>query len=87
MLLSLWTVESDATSRLMRLFYANLAEGMTPRRAFAAARKALIDVTLPDQTVYVFDQATLSYKETTENLHPFEAPSRSNAFILIDALE
>lgn len=87
MLLSLWTVESDATSRLMRLFYANLAEGMTPRRAFAAARKALIDVTLPDQTVYVFDPATLSYKETTENLHPFEAPARSNAFILIDALE
>ncbi len=87
MLLSLWSVNSDATSQLMRLFYQNLNSGMSVRKALAEARKTLMSASPVETIEYVFDPASLAYKTQKSFSKSFNSPQYTNAFILIDALD
>ncbi len=93
MLLSLWNVNSDATSILMESFYNHLGEGMSVRKAFESARNDLIskqsDIKNSEIVyVYVFDPATMSSRLVEQSASKsFNAPQYVNAFIMIDALD
>lgn len=96
MLLSLWSVQSDATSRLMTSFYSRLSKGETLHQAFRNARRDLMEGKISDEqlglveseSVYVFDPATLSGKAVpTASVPYYNLPQYTHAFILIDALE
>lgn len=91
MLLSLWNVNSDATSMLMESFYRHLDDGMSLRKAFASARNDLMtkqsEVENSEPT-YIFDPATMSSKPVHNTVSKsFNAPQYVNAFIMIDALD
>lgn len=80
MIVSLWPVDDEATSILMRNFFRNLKNaGKDPDvyEAFMAARKQLIS-----HEFSVFDAGSLSTKKKAKHA----APRFSNAFILIDVL-
>lgn len=78
MIVSLWSVNDEATSILMRNFYKNLQAGDDVYDAFTKARCQLIDA----EVGYVFDPGTMSSKPKSK----YAAPRYSNAFILIDVL-
>lgn len=92
MLLSLWNVNSDATSLLMEFFYSNLGKGLSVRRAFASARKELLTIQPKDnisEVTYVFDPAAMCSRpaEPERGRQSFNAPQYADAFIMIDALD
>lgn len=87
MLLSLWNVNSEATSLLMKRFYHNLNSGMTLKKSLEDARKTLLTDNQIETTEYVFDPSTMAYKATTTNGSSFNAPQYVNAFILIDTID
>ena len=87
MLLSLWNVNSEATSVLMKTFYHNLNSGMTLKKAFDKARNALLTDQPVETTEYVFDPATLAFRSVMSDNRSFNAPQFTNAFILIDAID
>ncbi len=78
MIVSLWSVNDESTSILMRSFFRNLQEaGDNPDvyEAFMKARHHLMTLEFND-----FDSASLSTKKTAK----YAAPRYSDAFILID---
>lgn len=86
MLLSLWNVNSESTSVLMKHFYSNLKAGLPVRRAFMFARRKLYSE--PLETVeYVFDPATMSTKKVVGSSINFNTPQFTDAFVLIDAVD
>lgn len=88
MLLSLWSVNSDATAMLMQRFYTLLNQGKSIHRAFAEARAALVAMTPAEgETKTVFDPATMSERTVTTRQPAFNTPQFTDAFILIDAIE
>lgn len=91
MLLSLWNVNSEATSQLMKYFYSHLRDGRGIGAAFALARKDLMNkpVEVGDAvTSFVFDPATMaSVPVQSLETKSFNMPQYVDAFILIDAIE
>lgn len=88
MLLSLWSVNSDATSLLMKTFYRNMEAGMPVGKAFREARRSLMDGIRDEETVtFVFDPATLASKAVKSPPRAFDTPQYTDAFILIDAID
>ena len=88
MLLSLWNVNSEATSALMQAFYRHLSHGLTIRQAFDKARADLMVDRLETAEVYEFDPATMSTRAVTITRNKsFNEPQFTHSFILIDALE
>lgn len=87
MLLSLWNVNSEATSVLMKRFYHNLNSGMSLKKSLEEARKALMVDNRIETIDYVFDPATMAYKSVNTKGNSFNAPQYANAFILIDAID
>lgn len=89
MLLSLWSVNSEATARLMRKFYSNIESGMTVHAAFKKARSEMKSEkeTKPEKVVYEFDPATMSTVAVAEESRTFTTPQYTDAFILIDAID
>lgn len=87
MLLSLWNVNSEATSVLMKSFYHNINSGMPLKKALEDARKALLSDNPVETIEYVFDPSTMAYKTVTSCSRSFNAPQYANAFILIDAID
>jgi len=91
MLLSLWNVNSDATSLLMESFYSYLNVGMSMRKAFASARKDLMTSQNKGENAkisYVFDPATMSSRPVRNTRYQaFNSPQYVDAFIMIDALD
>ena len=79
MVVSLWSVDDDATSLLMQSFYQHL-QSEDVHTAFMHAREELI-ATRHDQESK-FDRVKLRNTKTTRDL---SLPQFSNAFILIDA--
>lgn len=75
MLLSLWSVHSGATSRLMQNFYTLLGQGMPMHRAFTEARRSLVE-----SRHDAGDPADAWQRD-------FSSPQFTDPFILIDALE
>lgn len=87
MLLSLWSVNSEATAILMKEFYHNLSNGLSLRDAFSKARGRLLAEQPEESTAYVFDPATMANKAVKVKGKSFCNPQFTNAFILIDALD
>lgn len=91
MLLSLWNVNSAATSLLMRRFYSHLNDGMSIRKAFASARNDLmtgLNKGENEVVTYVFDPATMSSRPIKSmEYQTFNSPQYADAFIMIDALD
>lgn len=87
MLLSLWNVNGEATSELMRSFYENLGSGMSIHNAFKAARKKLLSGDAAETVSYIFDAATMASRSVVVKNKVFGSPQYSNAFILIDAID
>ena len=88
MLLSLWSVNSDATAMLMHNFFSNMSQGQSAHKAFANAREALLAMSASEEeTKTVFDPATMSERTITKRSQSFNTPQYTDAFILIDALE
>lgn len=87
MLLSLWNVNGEATSELMRSFYENLGSGMSIHNAFKAARKKLLSGDAAETVSYIFDAATMASRSVVVKNKVFDSPQYSNAFILIDAID
>lgn len=88
MLVSLWSVNSDATSRLMQDFYANLGKGMGVHKAY---NKARLDMATrePEQETSetIFNPATMSAQTVTHQAPDYSTPQFTHAFILIDAID
>lgn len=96
MILSLWSVHSDATARLMTALYGRLAKGESLHKAFRGAREDLMKGEVADgqaglvetDCVYSFDPATLSGRAVPAKTAPYyNRPQYTDAFILIDALD
>jgi hypothetical protein len=85
MMLSLWSVNDDATAALMTRFYGELSKDTSGHpdiyRAFTAARKALLQGAGVER--YQFSTSTL---KRTKTIQKFNKPRYTNAFILIDVL-
>lgn len=80
MIVSLWSVDDEATSLLMQSFYAHLATDDI-HTAFHKARRELIDTR--KETFRQFDARRL---KTVESAPSFDFPEFYNAFILIDVI-
>lgn len=96
MLLSLWSVHSDATARLMTAFYSRLARGEAFHAAFRGAREDLKNGTVTDEQMglvesdyeYSFNPATLAGQAKPLRKVPYyNSPQFTDAFILIDAID
>lgn len=86
MIVSLWSVDDQATSLLMTQFNRNLCNGMKPHQAFMAARKSLCcDDGSTVAKTKTFNAGTLTEEVVDE--YCYEEPQYRNAFILIDAIE
>lgn len=96
-MVSLWSVDDQATSLLMTRFHAALASGLKPHRALMAARESLLrsadaGATSPSShsfttptPVRTFDAAALTQR--TRHAADYSDPQYANAFIIIDAIE
>ncbi len=95
MLVSLWSVQSDATARLMTAFYQRLNKGEGLHDAFRGARRDLKDGLIRDHSepapagsTSFFNPATLSGGYIFEDYVPdYDFPQYTDAFILIDAID
>lgn len=87
MMVSLWSVDDQATCLLMARFHAALTAGLPPRRALMTARQSLLmaGADTPPAARRTFDAATLTARTT--HAADYSAPQYANAFIIIDALE
>ncbi|MDE6277054.1 MAG: CHAT domain-containing protein [Muribaculaceae bacterium] len=96
MLVSLWSVQSDATARLMTAFYRRMNEGESMRAAFRGAREDLKsgaysveahNISTPAGT-YFFNPATMAGEVMTmDEIPDYDFPQYTDAFILIDAID
>lgn len=86
LLVSLWSVNDDATCLLMSRFHKYLRNGMTAHKAFKAARQSLIEGEKHTATKWEYNAGTMSLQEvnTTED---YDSPMYRDAFIMIDAIE
>lgn len=80
MIVSLWSVDDEATSLLMQSFYAHLATDDI-HTAFHKARRELVETR--KETFRQFDPRRL---KTVESAPSFDFPEFYNAFILIDVI-
>lgn len=90
MLLSLWSVESEATAFLMNEFYRRVSDGMPIAAAFREARKQMLSPSsVPNAEVKVrrFIPAVMASREVAAPAAKYDSPQYANAFILIDALD
>lgn len=96
MLLSLWSVHSDATARLMTSFYNHLNNGESLHEAFRNARKDLKkNEIIPEQeglvttyNNYIFNPSVLAGQTIFSTSAPiYDSPQYTDAFILIDAID
>lgn len=86
-IVSLWSVDDDATMEMVSRFHRNLIQGMSVHKAFQSAREYLLSETaypLPPRTVFNPITLTTTVRRGTKDL---SAPQYANAFILIDSLE
>lgn len=88
LLVSLWSVNDDATCLLMSRFHKNLRSGMTAHKAFKAARQSLLtgEATTDGSSKLEFSAASMTY-EKAQTTTTYEEPMYSDAFIMIDAIE
>jgi CHAT domain-containing protein/tetratricopeptide (TPR) repeat protein len=94
---SLWPVDDLATAMLMGRLYTEIAEGLTPPQALAAAQRWLRDVDVPETNRFLGRHPALAASRacrgavpaTEEALgprhHPFAHPEFWAAFIVIGA--
>ena len=95
MLVSLWSVQSDATARLMTSFYRRLNEGEGLHDAFRGARLDLKAGSIRDESEtspagssLFFNPATLAGGYLLDDYVPdYDFPQYTDAFILIDAID
>lgn len=87
MLLSLWSVNSEATSILMKELYHNLDSGLSLKTAFSRAREKLLSNQPVESVRYVLDLTTMLNKPIKVAGKSFSSPQFTDAFVLIDALE
>lgn len=87
MLLSLWSVSSEATAILMEEFYKNINTGMSVGKAFAQARQNMLAREETETISYKFSPATMAKKKVRKVNNAFNTPQFTNAFILIDAID
>ena len=87
MLLSLWDVDDEATSLLMRSFYGRLMAGDTPRAALLSAQRAVRDYETEESEEQVFTLSLQSEDADQDRrvIHPFSDPTYWAGFVLIDA--
>lgn len=84
LVVSLWSVDDRATTKLMTSFQENLSNGMKVHDAFESARASLS----AGHTVQkrVFDNSRMTYVEY-EIEESFDEPEFTNAFIMIDVIQ
>lgn len=90
MLLSLWSVNSRATSLLMSNFYYYIGQNMSPHKALAEARKMFAVSKNNDkveESTYVFDPAIMAMVVDGQDEMDYNSPQFTDAFILIDAID
>lgn len=90
MLLSLWSVNSRATSLLMSNFYYYIGQNMSPHKALAEARKMFAVSKNNDKvevSTYVFDPAIMAMVVDEQDEMDYNSPQFTDAFILIDAID
>lgn len=90
MLLSLWSVNSRATSLLMSNFYYYIGQNMSPHKALAEARKMFAVSKNNDkveESTYVFDPAIMAMVVDEQDEMDYNSPQFTDAFILIDAID
>ncbi len=90
MLLSLWSVNSRATSLLMSNFYYYIGQKMSPHKALAEARKMFAVSKNNDkveESTYVFDPAIMAMVVDEQDEMDYNSPQFTDAFILIDAID
>lgn len=90
MLLSLWSVNSRATSLLMSNFYYYIGQNMSPHKALAEARKMFAVSKNNDkveESTYVFDPAIMALVVDEQDEMDYNSPQFTDAFILIDAID
>lgn len=87
---TLWSVNDESTMLFMTAFYRELAGGRPPHEAFAAARASLQHYTTRQTQRRRFNPARMINEiiklDPPIEKHPFENPSFSNPYILIDAI-
>lgn len=86
LLVSLWSVNDDATCLLMSRFHKYLRNGMTAHQAFKAARQSLIDGEKPTVAKWTFNAGSMS-QQKVEADDDYDSPMYRDAFIMIDAIE
>lgn len=90
MLLSLWSVNSRATSLLMSNFYYYIGQKMSPHKALTEARKMFAVSKNNDkveESTYVFDPAIMAMVVDEQDEMDYNSPQFTDAFILIDAID
>ena len=90
MLLSLWSVNSRATSLLMSNFYYYIGQNMSPHKALTEARKMFAVSKNNDkveESTYVFDPAIMALVVDEQDEMDYNSPQFTDAFILIDAID
>lgn len=90
MMLSLWSVNSRATSLLMSNFYYYIGQNMSPHKALAEARKMFAVSKNNDkveESTYVFDPAIMAMVVDEQDEMDYNSPQFTDAFILIDAID
>lgn len=86
LLVSLWSVNDDATCLLMSRFHKYLRNGMTAHNAFKAARQSLIGGEKTATAKWAFNAGSMS-KQKIETNEDYDSPMYRDAFIMIDAIE
>lgn len=87
---TLWSVNDESAMLFMTAFYKQLAEGKPPHEAFSAARMSLQQYTTRQKQRRRFNPSRMINEIITLDppieKHPYESPSFSNPYILIDAI-